>query len=133
VQSNIVTWRYVPACWKERLLKIHKETLQNSSAAAKDNTLQQLTTLLNEATVEIQKIQRQNGKSFVSRTTLESVLPGTDTVVFRAVLFHPLTSSKILAEVLAEQKDIGDTVMTRLWPRFETQLPGWEKPIPEAT
>jgi putative pyridoxal-dependent aspartate 1-decarboxylase len=133
VRSNIVTWRYVPACWKERLLKIHKDALQNSSAAAKDNTLQQLTALLNEATVEIQKIQRQNGKSFVSRTTLESVLPGADTVVFRAVLFHPLTSSKILAEVLAEQKDIGETVMTRLWPRFETQLPGWEKPIPEAT
>jgi glutamate decarboxylase len=92
-----------------------------------------LTALLNEATLEIQKIQRQNGKSFVSRTTLESVLPGTDTVVFRAVLFHTLTSAESLAEVLAEQKDVGETVMTRLWPRFETQLPGWEKPIPEAT
>lgn len=133
VKSNIVTWRYVPARWKQRLEALRITVLQNGHATAKDSTLQQLTALLNEATLEIQKIQRQNGKSFVSRTTLESVLPGTDTVVFRAVLFHPLTSAESLAEVLTEQKDVGETVMTRLWPRFETQLPGWEKPIPEAT
>jgi glutamate decarboxylase len=133
VKSNIITWRYVPARWKQRLEALRVTVLQNGHATAKDSTLQQLTALLNEATLEIQKIQRQNGKSFVSRTTLESVLPGTDTVVFRAVLFHPLTSAESLAEVLAEQKDVGETVMTRLWPRFETQLPGWEKPIPEAT
>lgn len=133
VKSNILTWRYVPARWKQRLEALRITVLQNGHATAKDSTLQQLTALLNEATLEIQKIQRQNGKSFVSRTTLESVLPGTDTVVFRAVLFHPLTSAESLAEVLSEQKDIGETVMTRLWPRFETQLPGWEKPHPEAT
>ncbi|MEY4064661.1 MAG: hypothetical protein RIR26_869, partial [Pseudomonadota bacterium] len=37
-----------------------------------------------------------------------------------------------LAEVLVEQKDIGQAVLTRLWPRFEAQLSDWEKPILEA-
>ncbi|NBO38384.1 glutamate decarboxylase [bacterium] len=133
VKSNIVTWRYVPARWKARLDSLRASMLQNKSESARDSTLQQLTALLNEATVEIQKIQRQNGKSFVSRTTLESVLPGFDTVVFRAVLFHPLTSSQTLTEVLSEQKDIGQSVMARLWPRFETQLPGWDSPTLDAT
>lgn len=133
VKSNIVTWRFIPTRWKSRIEVLRQAAVQNGHPAVKDTTVQQLTALLNEATVEIQKIQRQNGKSFVSRTTLESVLPGTETVVFRAVLFHPLTSASTLAEVLSEQKDIGQTVMMRLWPRFETQLPGWEKPIPEAT
>ncbi|MEY4065097.1 MAG: hypothetical protein RIR26_1305, partial [Pseudomonadota bacterium] len=97
VKSNILTWRFVPACWKKRLESVRTSLMQDNPATAKDSTLQQITALLNETTVEIQKIQRQKGSSFVSRTTLESFLPGTETVVFRAVLFHPLTSPQTLA------------------------------------
>lgn len=133
VQSNIMTWRYVPACWKQKLKEVRFGGATHNSERVRASTLHQLTTLLNEATVEIQKIQRQKGRSFVSRTTLESVIPGFDTVVFRAVLFHPLTSIQILSEVLSEQKSIGESVLARLWPKFESQLADWEKPISQAT
>ena len=133
VKSNIVTWRYVPSVWKKKIEQIKKSLSAKKNAGVRDAALQQVTTLLNEATVEIQKIQRQRGRSFVSRTTLESVITGFDTVVFRAVLFHPLTSSKILSEVLQEQKSIGDSVLARLWPKFESQLNEWEKPVSKAT
>lgn len=129
VQSNILTWRPIPQQWKRKFQELSARLLQKSATSADFSALQQVTLFLNEATVEIQKIQRQNGKSFVSRTTLESFLPGLETVVFRAVLFHPLTSEHTLSEVLSEQKDIGEAVIARLWPKFESQLQGWEKPI----
>jgi putative pyridoxal-dependent aspartate 1-decarboxylase len=133
VKSNIVTWRYIPSVWKKKIEQLRQSAATQKRADVRDSALQQLTALLNETTVEIQKIQRQSGKSFVSRTTLESVIVGIDTVVFRAVLFHPLTSSEILSEVLAEQKSIGESVFARLWPKFESQLTEWEKPISKAT
>ena len=133
VQSNILTWRFVPTSWKSKIEHLSVALMQKSATLSEFTSLQYMTLFLNEATVEIQKIQRQNGKSFVSRTTLESFLPGLETVVFRAVLFHPLTSEQTLSEILAEQKDIGETVIARLWPRFESQLTGWEKPLQEAT
>ncbi|NBW83085.1 glutamate decarboxylase, partial [bacterium] len=133
VKTNIVTWRFVPAAWKSKLRRLRQSVVEQKREDVRVSTLQQLTALLNETTVEIQKIQRQKGKSFVSRTTLESVIPGFDTVVFRAVLFHPLTSPQALSEVLSEQKSIGESVLARLWPKFEAQLVEWEKPISQAT
>ncbi|MFZ9518954.1 MAG: pyridoxal-dependent decarboxylase [Silvanigrellaceae bacterium] len=133
VKTNIVTWRFVPAAWKAKLERLRQSVVEQKREDVRVPTLHQLTALLNETTVEIQKIQRQSGKSFVSRTTLESVIPGFDTVVFRAVLFHPLTSQQALSEVLSEQKSIGESVLARLWPKFESQLAEWEKPISQAT
>ncbi|MEN9825402.1 MAG: hypothetical protein RI953_1147 [Pseudomonadota bacterium] len=133
VKTNIVTWRFVPAAWKTKLQRLRQSVVEQKREDVRVPTLHQLTALLNETTVEIQKIQRQSGKSFVSRTTLESVIPGFDTVVFRAVLFHPLTSPQALSEVLSEQKSIGESVLARLWPKFESQLAEWEKPISQAT
>jgi glutamate decarboxylase len=129
VSSNIVTWRYVPPAWKDKLTALRQSTNEQKDGIVRTPTLHQVTTLLNELTVEIQKIQRQRGRTFVSRTTLESVIPGFDTVVFRAVLFHPLTSEQTLSEVLSEQKNIGESVLERLWPKFESQLNDWEKPL----
>lgn len=133
VKSNIVTWRYLPSGWKTKIAALKNSADRQSRSDARDSTLQQITALLNETTVEIQKIQRQKGKSFVSRTTLESVMLGFDTVVFRAVLFHPLTSTQTLSEILSEQKSIGESVLARLWPKFESQLAEWEKPLSQAT
>lgn len=133
VTSNIVTWRFVPANWKNRLQISRDAVNGQKNQHVRDSALQQITAMLNETTVEIQKIQRQRGQSFVSRTTLESVMIGFDTVVFRAVLFHPLTSTQTLSEVLAEQKNIGESVLARVWPKFEAQLADWEKPLSQAT
>jgi glutamate decarboxylase len=133
VTSNIVTWRFVPANWKNKLQATRDSVNGQKNQHVRDSALQQITAMLNETTVEIQKIQRQRGQSFVSRTTLESVMIGFDTVVFRAVLFHPLTSAQTLSEVLAEQKNIGESVLARVWPKFESQLADWEKPLSQAT
>ena len=60
--------------------------------------------LLDKLTKFIQKRQRENGKSFVSRTRIEvQKYQGRKTLVFRVVLANPLTSKTILKDVLAEQ------------------------------
>ena len=63
--------------------------------------------LLDQLTKFIQKRQRENGKSFVSRTRIEvSRYHNRKTLVFRVVLANPLTTKKILKEVLQEQIEI---------------------------
>ena len=63
--------------------------------------------ILNKINTEIQKKQRSHGKSFVSRTVLESFCQGQEIVVLRALPFNPLTSENILAEILSEQSELG--------------------------
>ncbi|MBL0716627.1 MAG: putative pyridoxal-dependent aspartate 1-decarboxylase, partial [Desulfosarcina sp.] len=62
---------------------------------------------LNEITRIIQILQREAGKSFVSRTTL--IVENNykeEIVVFRCVIMNPLTDITILRTVLDEQKKI---------------------------
>jgi glutamate decarboxylase len=60
---------------------------------------------LNSLTESIQKEQRASGKTFVSRTRLESAVYGGQVLtVFRVVLANPLTTPEILADILAEQR-----------------------------
>ena len=60
--------------------------------------------LLDEITKEVQKRQREAGKTFVSRTRLVAVsYPTFQVSVFRSVLANPLTTQEILATVLEEQ------------------------------
>ena len=72
-----------------------------------------INTFLNELNVNLQKTQRKNGKSFVSRTTLESILKSQEIVVLRAVPFHPLTNRETLTEILLEQEAIGNLFFER--------------------
>ncbi|WP_394494493.1 pyridoxal-dependent aspartate 1-decarboxylase PanP [Shewanella sp. ENK2] len=63
--------------------------------------------LLDGLTQFIQKHQREQGKSFVSRTRIKPAkYLRKDTTVFRVVLANPLTTETILKDVLAEQSDI---------------------------
>lgn len=85
-ETNILTYRLVPP------------DVQAAPYSAEANRL------LNHLIVEIQKIQRERGKNFVSRTTLTpDVTQNNPTVVFRVVLANPLTTDEILREVLDEQ------------------------------
>ncbi len=71
--------------------------------------------LLDKLTKFIQKRQRENGKSFVSRTRIEvQRYQGRKTVVFRVVLANPLTSNEILNEVLSEQLELAQESETFL-------------------
>ncbi len=86
-ETNILTYRFVPADVQQKAF--HSGVNE----------------LLNQLTVEIQKVQRERGKSFVSRTTLTPALAGGEsTVVFRVVLANPLTTDQILREILDEQR-----------------------------
>lgn len=78
---------------------------------------------LNEVNIEIQKQQRLQGQSFVSRTTLESVYPGVEVTVLRAVMMNPFTTSEILAEILAEQEALGRRIVADKWKRQRQMAP----------
>ncbi len=92
-ELNILTYRLVPN-------ELHVS--QGSTAATnKDVRLQ----LLNDINIKVQRMQREAGKSFVSRTTLRrSDQP--DTVVLRVVLMNHRTTPEILNTILDEQEDI---------------------------
>ncbi len=99
-ELNLLTYRYVPAGLKKRL----------STLSADERV--RLNERLNGLTVAIQKEQRDSGRSFVSRTALR--VPRYDRqriTVFRTVLANPLTTEDILREILAEQKEIGRTLL----------------------
>lgn len=91
----ILTYRYAP--------KVVQEALEQGDEATKAC----LRNLLNQFTANIQKRQRESGKSFVSRTRLTpDTYDGESTVVFRVVLANPLTTKQILHEILEEQREI---------------------------
>lgn len=60
--------------------------------------------MVDKLTKFIQKRQRENGRSFVSRTRIEVAdYQYQKTLVFRVVLANPLTSKTMLADILSEQ------------------------------
>lgn len=85
-ELNILTYRIVPEQWAGR-----------KSGPP--------TRLLNSINVKLQRLQREAGNSFVSRTTLR--LSGrSDTVVLRSVLMNPRTTPDVLDAILDEQEAI---------------------------
>jgi glutamate decarboxylase len=120
VSTNILTYRYVPCEWKSALERLRSPAHVEPSEAA---ALRFANMALNDVNVELQKKQRQNGKSFVSRTTLESVYSGMDTVVLRAVPFNPLTTPAMIEEILAEQDQLGRDVFRRRWRKLKGDAP----------
>ena len=88
----LLTYRYNPKCVQQLL------------ANANEQEQETINQLLDKLTKFVQKRQRENGKSFVSRTRIEvQKYNGRKTLVFRVVLANPLTSKTILQDVLAEQ------------------------------
>lgn len=99
----IITYRYTPQKIQEQLIR-YKRTNQLEK-------LQQLNEKLNLLNVELQKRQREIGKSFVSRTTLESAGYTQNIVVLRTVLTNVLTTPSDLQEILEEQKQIAREIL----------------------
>lgn len=92
-ELNILTYRYNPDWLQPQL-------------AGLDATAQlQINRLIDQIIQEVQKRQREAGKTFVSRTRIRTPkYVGTEQItVFRSVLANPLTTPEILAEVLEEQ------------------------------
>ena len=91
----LLTYRYVPFGLKAQLPHASHEQIK------------EMTPLLNTLTRYIQKTQRENGRSFVSRTKLTPAQYGHEgSVVFRTVLANPLTTETMLQEIIAEQREL---------------------------
>lgn len=91
----LLTYRFIPPQVKALLAK------------ADGHQQKEINDLLDQLTKFIQKRQRENGRSFVSRTRIEvSRFNGEKVVVFRVVLANPLTSNQILIDVLEEQREL---------------------------
>ncbi len=90
---NILTYRVFPE-------KFRKD-MENANAYKR----QKITRQVNLINKNIQRLQREAGKSFVSRTTLKR-RGLADMVVLRAVIMNPMTNMKILNEILDEQEAI---------------------------
>ncbi len=88
----LLTYRYVPKA-VHALLKRADEEQQSL-----------LNELLGKLTEFIQKRQREDGRSFVSRTRIQVARYGGEKIiVFRVVLANPLTSKENLQDILTEQ------------------------------
>jgi glutamate/tyrosine decarboxylase-like PLP-dependent enzyme len=92
-ELNILTYRIVPDEWR---------AVQNSPGGADEDTRLRI---VNRINVRLQRLQREAGNSFVSRTTLRrSGQP--ETVVLRAVIMNPRTTPAVLRSILDEQEAI---------------------------
>ena len=94
-ELNILTYRLCPLDLQEKL--VGSDAKQTSIINEK----------LNDINHEIQRLQREAGNSFVSRTTLDiKGFSGQNIVVLRAVIMNPMTTIDILREILDEQEEI---------------------------
>ncbi|WP_299982639.1 pyridoxal-dependent aspartate 1-decarboxylase PanP [Desulfobacula sp.] len=94
-QLNILTYRVVPVDMQKKLETADKKERQRLNA------------ILDDINIKIQRIQREAGVSFVSRTRLkDSPEDHYNTVVLRSVIMNPMTNIDILNEILDEQESI---------------------------
>ena len=92
-QLNILTYRLCPPLWKTKLASTDK----NARKKAMHD--------LDNINIRLQRLQREAGNSFVSRTTLKLHERG-DVVVLRVVIMNPMTDLNILKAILDEQERI---------------------------
>lgn len=96
-ELNIFTYRYNPA-W-----------VQAELAAASPEQTARINEILDKITETMQKRQRENGRTFVSRTRLApGRYRGSRITVFRVVMANPLTTDALLASVLDEQCELAE-------------------------
>lgn len=102
----ILTYRYAPRALRQRLHALLADGAEAQAAA--------LNAHLNTLNRTLQTRQKEAGRSFVSRTVLESTTYPGDTVVLRVVLTNATTEARHLAEILDEQRALGATLLAAL-------------------
>ncbi|MDP3286236.1 MAG: putative pyridoxal-dependent aspartate 1-decarboxylase [Desulfobacterales bacterium] len=94
-ELNILTYRICPEALKKEMEKCSEDRRHS------------LNEKLNEINMTVQRLQREAGKSFVSRTTLKTYKERCESiVVLRCVIMNPLTDINILQDILDEQEEI---------------------------
>lgn len=95
-ELNILTYRICPAHIRKKL-----------AATEDEEQRRRINETLNNINRDLQRIQREAGNSFVSRTTLRLCShPEEGIVVLRCVIMNPMTTIDILREILDEQETI---------------------------
>ena len=93
---NILTYRAIP-----------RELKQQVDSAVTPDRRQAIDACLDKINIDLQRIQREAGKSFVSRTCLRILPDDAHTaVVLRSVIMNPYTDGRILDQILDEQETI---------------------------
>ena len=101
-ELNILTYRICPFHIKQELVKGNLEQKRKINKK------------LNKINSAVQRLQREAGKSFVSRTTLKMKNETEDNiVVLRCVIMNPMTNINILREILDEQEEIYSKLITK--------------------
>jgi len=90
---NILTYRLYPPALKARW------------AAGDSHERMAISHTVNQLNIQLQRLQREAGRSFVSRTTLVRDQE-PDRVVLRVVIMNPMTDRRVLQEILEEQEAI---------------------------
>lgn len=99
-ELNLLTYRYIP---KELRSRLEKADAQERKG---------INEFLNNLTMSIQKEQRTQGKTFVSRTTIDPErYQHQNITVFRVVLCNPLTTLDILEKMLDEQRELAHRIL----------------------
>ncbi|MBU1570340.1 MAG: putative pyridoxal-dependent aspartate 1-decarboxylase [Proteobacteria bacterium] len=94
-ELNILTYRICP------------KELKRELAGSNDTQRNAINERLNEINITVQRLQREAGKSFVSRTMLKTYRGRCESiVVLRCVIMNPLTDIDILRDILDEQEEI---------------------------
>ncbi len=107
---SLLTYRVCPPVIQEKL------------KTASDDEKARLNHKIDALVVNVQKLQREAGKSFVSRTRLENPdLNPKPVTVFRVVLANPLTTEQDLKNILQEQSEIARA--RHAWTELEKTVP----------
>ncbi len=102
-ELNILTYRYIP------------DDIKSILSTCSEDQSKAINSILSDLTVNIQKVQRDRGKTFVSRTTFEIPAHYNQLLtVFRVVLANPLTTRQVFIDVLEEQRSIARDEMERI-------------------
>ena len=89
------------------LYRLYPSPMKKAFNQGNPEEKQRIRQQLNKINKRLQRLQREAGKSFVSRTTLNKGLtPENELVVLRAVIMNPMTSPRILSKILDEQEII---------------------------
>ena len=94
-ELNILTYRLSPFDLQKKIVESDMEQILKINEK------------LNDINLNLQRLQREAGNSFVSRTTLNiKNYSGQNIVVLRVVIMNPMTTIDILREILDEQEEI---------------------------
>lgn len=102
--TNLLLYRYIPEQLRELVFKKQLTEIDNQ--------------LINQFNERLQKIQRQIGRTFISRTTKTTTSSGKEIpiIVMRAVIANPLTTEEDIDAVLNDQIQIASEISIETFP-----------------